>query len=92
MNLLNECEITYPTEEDFWRYKIYKDKAFGKFYTIFGSVLNEIDVATGKTTAITNADSWLTEKIIIYKGTLYSVTKNSNTLKEFKSYIERIEL
>ena len=24
---------------------------------------------TGKTTAITNADSWLTEKIIIYKGT-----------------------
>ena len=92
MNLLNECEITYPTKEDFWQHKIYKDKALGKFYTIFGSVLNEIDVATGKTTAITNADSWLTEKIIIYKGTLYSVTKNSNTLKEFKSYIERIEL
>ena len=92
MYKIGECEITYPTEEDFWRYKIYKDKAFGKFYTIFGSVLNEIDVATGKTTAITNADSWLTEKIIIYKGTLYSVTKNSNTLKEFKSYIERIEL
>ena len=92
MYKIGECDITYPTEEDFWRYKIYKDKAFGKFYTIFGSVLNEIDVATGKTTAITNADSWLTEKIIIYKGTLYSVTKNSNTLKEFKSYIERIEL
>ena len=92
MSLLHECEITYPTKEDFWQHKIYKDKVFGKFYTIFGSVLNEIDVATGKTTAITNANSWLTEKIIIYKGTLYSVTKNSNTLKEFKSYIERIEL
>jgi hypothetical protein len=92
MNLLNECEITYPTKEDFWQHKIYKDKVFGRFYTIFGSTVNEIDVKTGKTSAVANANQWLTEKIIIYKGTLYSVTKNSNTLKEFKSYIERIEL
>ncbi|MBO5810279.1 MAG: hypothetical protein J6R32_05570, partial [Bacteroidales bacterium] len=92
MNILNECEITYPTKEDFWQHKIYKDKAFGRFYTIFGSIVNEIDVKTGKTSAVANANQWLTEKIIIYKGTLYSVTKNSNTLKEFKSYIERIEL
>ena len=92
MYKFGECDITYPTEEDFWRYKIYKDKAFGKFYTIFGTVVNEIDVETGKTTAVAEADSWITEKIIIYKGTLYSVTKRNNALKEFKSYIERIEL
>ena len=92
MYKLGECDITYPTEEDFWRYKIYKDKAFGKFYTIFGTTVNEIDVMTGKTTAVANADQWLTEKIIIYKGTLYSVTKKNNALKEFKSYIEMIQL
>lgn len=92
MYKFGECDITYPTEEDFWRYKIYKDKAFGKFYTIFGTVVNEIDVETGKTTAVAEADSWITEKIIIYKGTLYSVTKRNNALKEFKSYIERIGL
>ena len=92
MNLLHECEITYPTEEDFWRYKIYKDKAFGKFYTIFGTAVNEIDTNTGKTKSVANADSWISEKIIIYKGNLYAVTKKKNTLKEFESYIERIEL
>ena len=92
MYKLGECDIVYPTKEDFWRYKIYKDKAFGKFYTIFGTTVNEIDVVTGKTTAVANADQWLTEKIIIYKGILYSVTKKNNALKEFKSYIERIEI
>ncbi len=92
MNLLNECEITYPTEEDFWQHKIYKDKAFGRFYTIFGSVVNEIDVTTGKTTSVANANQWMTEKIIIYKGSLYAVTKKRNALNVFESYIERIEL
>ena len=92
MNLLHECEIVYPTEEDFWRYKIYKDKAFGKFYTIFGTAVNEIDTNTGKTKSVVNADSWISEKIIIYKGNLYAVTKKKNALKEFESYIERIEL
>ena len=92
MNLLHECEIVYPTEEDFWRYKIYKDKAFGKFYTIFGTAVNEIDTNTGKTKSVANADSWISEKIIIYKGNLYAVTKKKNALKEFESYIERIEL
>ncbi len=92
MNLLNECEITYPTEEDFWQHKVYKDKAFGKFYTIFGSAVNEIDVKTGKTSTVTNANQWLTEKIIIYKGSLYAVTKKRNALNIFESYIERIEL
>ena len=92
MNLLNECEITYPTEEDFWQHKVYKDKAFGKFYTIFGSVVNEIDVTTGKTSSVANADQWMTEKIIIYKGNLYAVTKKRNALNVFESYIERIEL
>ena len=92
MNLLNECEITYPTEEDFWQHKVYKDKAFGKFYTIFGSVVNEIDVTTGKTTSVANANQWITEKIIIYKGSLYAVTKKRNAMGMFESYIERIEL
>ena len=92
MNLLNECEITYPTEEDFWQHKIYKDKAFGKFYTIFGSAVNEIDVKTGKTSSVANANQWITEKIIIYKGSLYAVTKKRNSLNVFESYIERIEL
>ena len=92
MNLLNECEITYPTEEDFWQHKIYKDKAFGRFYTIFGTTLNEIDVTTGKTSSVTNANQWITEKIIIYKGSLYAVTKKRNAMNVFESYIERIEI
>lgn len=92
MNLLNECEITYPTEEDFWQHKIYKDKAFGRFYTIFGSTVNEIDVNTGKTSGVGNANQWMTEKIIIYKGSLYAVTKKRNAMNVFESYIERIEL
>ena len=92
INLLNECEITYPTEEDFWQHKVYKDKAFGKFYTIFGSAVNEIDVKTGKTSAAANANQWLIEKIIIYKGNLYAVTKKRNSMNIFESYIERIKL
>ena len=67
MILLNEYEITYPTEEDIWRYKIYKDKAFGRFYTIFGTAVNEIDTDTGKTKSVANADSWRSEKIIFIK-------------------------
>ena len=92
MNLLHECEIVYQTDEDFWRYKIYKDNAFGKFYTIFGTAVNEINTNTGKTKSVANADTWISEKIIIYKGNLYAVTKKKNALKEFESYIERIEL
>ena len=92
MTLLHECEITYPTEEDFWQHKIYKDKAFGKFYTIFGSTVNEINVTTGKTSAVANANQWLTEKIIIYKGNLYAVAKKRNAFNIFESYIEKINL
>ena len=92
MTLLHECEITYPTEEDFWQHKIYKDKAFGKFYTIFGSTVHEINVTTGKTSAVANANQWLTEKIIIYKGNLYAVAKKRNAFNIFESYIEKINL
>ena len=92
MNLLAECDIVYPAKEDFWRHKIYKDKALGKFYTIFRETLNEIDVKTGKTSAVANANQWVAEKIIVYKGSLYAVTMRRNALKDFKSYIERIEL
>ena len=90
MNLLNECEITYPTKEDFWQHKIYKDKALGKFYTIFGSTVNEIDVNTGKTSAVANANQWMTEKIIIHKGNLYAVTKKRDSAGVWVSYVERI--
>ncbi len=92
MKLLNECDIIYPTKENFWRHKIYKDNVFGEFYTIFGSTLNEIDVKTGKTTAITTANSQISEKIIVYKGNLYTIIQRKNAIKEFRSYIERIEL
>ena len=92
MNLLNECEITYPTKEDFWQHKIYKDKAFGKFYTIFGSTVNEINVTTGKTSAVANANQWLTEKIIIHKGNLYAVTKKRDSAGVWVSYVERIAI
>ena len=90
MTLLHECEITYPTEEDFWQHKIYKDKAFGKFYTIFGSTVNEIDVMTGKTSAVADANQWMTEKIIIHKGNLYAVTKKRDSAGVWVSYVERI--
>ena len=90
MNLLNECEITYPTKEDFWQHKIYKDKALGKFYTIFGSTVNEIDVMTGKTKSVANANQWMTEKIIIYKGNLYAVAKKRDSAGVWVSYVERI--
>ena len=92
MYKLGECEITYPTKENFWHYKIYKDKAFGKFYTIFGTEVNEIDVITGKTNVVANVDSFISEKMVIYKGCIYIVTKKRNVLHEFESYIERIEL
>lgn len=92
MNLHHECDITYPTDKDFWRYKIYKDSAYGRFYTVLGTKLNEIDVMTGKTKSLLNVNSFMAEKIKIHKGCLYTVTKKRNALKEFESYIERIEL
>ena len=92
MYKFGECEITYPTKENFWHYKIYKDKVFGKFYTIFGTEVNEIDVITGKTNLVANVDSFMSEKMVIYKGCIYTVTQKRNNLNEFVSYIERIEL
>lgn len=92
MNTLHECVITYPTKEDFWRHKIYKDNVFGEFYTIFGSNLNKIDVKTGKTTVITTVNSMIAKKIIIHKGYLFVIINRRNAIKEFRTYIERIEL
>ena len=90
MKMLHECDITYPVEEDFWRYKIYKDSGYGRFYTIFGTKLNEIDIKTGETKPLININSFMSEKIIIHKGSLYAVTKKRNSLNHFESYIERI--
>lgn len=92
MNLLHECCITYTTNNDFWRYKIYKDYAFNRFYTILGTKLCEIDIITGETNPLVNIDSFMKEKIKIYKGNLYTVTKKRDALHGYVSYIERVML
>ena len=92
MNPLHECDISYPVEEDFWRYKIYKDSGFGRFYTIFGTKLSEIDIKSGETRPLININGFMAEKIKIHKGNLYAVTKKRNSLNHFESYIERIQL
>lgn len=92
MNLLHECCITYTTNNDFWRYKIYKDYAFNRFYTILGTKLCEIDIITGETKPLVNIDSFMKEKIKIYKGNLYTVTKKIDVLHGYVSYIERVIL
>ena len=68
LNLIRYCDITYPSRENFWQHTIYQDRAWGNFYTFFGTMLNEIDVIDGKTTPKINANSLLSRKSIIYKG------------------------
>ena len=92
MNQLHECDITYPTEENFWRHRIYKDSGYGRFYTVFGTKLNEININNGKTKPLLNINTFMAEKMVIHKGHLYSVTKRRDALHGFVSYIERIEI
>ena len=92
MNLIRYCDITYPIRENFWRHTIYQDRAWGTFYTFFGTMLNEIDVINGRTTSKVNANSLLSRKMIIYKGNLYQLKRKRDTSNSEISYIERIKL
>lgn len=92
LNLLHSCDIVYPDKETFWRHIIYQDRAWGKFYTIFGSTLNEIDVKTGKTIPRTSANQYLSYKMIIYKGNLYSLKRKKDSGNIDVSYIEKTKL
>ena len=92
MNLIRYCDITYPMRENFWRHTIYQDRAWGTFYTFFGTMLNEIDVINGRTTSKVNANSLLSRKMIIYKGNLYQLKRKRDTSNSEISYIERIKL
>ena len=92
LNLIRYCNITYSMKENFWRHTIYQDRAWGTFYTFFGTMLNEIDVNDGKTTPKVNANSLLNRKMIIYKGNLYQLKRKRDTSNSEVSYIERIKL
>ena len=92
LNMLHVCDIVYPEKETFWRHTIYQDRAWGNFYTIFGSTLNEIDVKTGRTIPKINANNYLSQKMIIYKGNLYSLKKRRDSSNNEVSFIEKTKL
>ena len=92
MNLLNSCEISYPEKQNYWRHTIYQDRAWGTFYTIFGTTLNEIDIKIGKTIPRINANNYLSQKMIIYKGNLYSLKKRRDSGNTEISFIEKTKL
>ncbi len=92
LNLLHSCEIIYPDKESFWRHTIYQDRAWGDFYTIFGTTLNEIDLKTGKTIPKINVNNYLSHKMIIYKGSLYSLKKRRDSGNLEISFIEKTKL
>ena len=92
LNLLHSCEITYPDKESFWRHTIYQDRAWDAFYTIFGTTLNEIDLKTGKTIPKIKVNNYLSHKMIIYKGSLYSLKKRRDSGNLEISFIEKTKL
>ena len=92
LNLLHNCNIDYPEKENFWHHIIYQDRVWGDFYTIFGTTLNEIDVKTGKTIPKVSANQTLSQKMIIYKGNLYSLKKRRDSGNTEISFIERTKL
>ena len=92
MQLIRTCEISYPEKETFWRHTIYQDRVWGTFYTIFGTTLNEIDIKTGRTIPKINANNYLSQKMIIYKGNLYSLKKRRDSGNAEISFIEKTKL
>lgn len=92
MKKLHSCNITYPESKDYWRYTIYQDRAFGTFYTILGTTLHEINVNTGKTTPKIHVNNWLSQKIIIYKGNLYSLKNRTDSFTTKHPFIEKTKL
>ena len=91
-NLLHSCEINYPDSPEYWRYTIYQDRVFGTFYTVLGTTLHEINVQTGKTTPKIHVNNFLSDKIIIYKGNLYSLKKKRDSSSSEISFIEKTNL
>ncbi|MBQ4205368.1 MAG: hypothetical protein II662_01765 [Bacteroidales bacterium] len=91
-NLLHSCEINYPDSPEYWRYTIYQDRVFGTFYTVLGTTLHEINVQTGKTTPKIHVNNFLSDKIIIYKGNLYSLKKKRDSSSSEISYIEKTKI
>ncbi len=92
MNKLHSCIITYPDSKDYWRYTIYQDRVFGTFYTILGTTLHEINIQTGKTTPKTHVNNFFSQKIIIYKGSLYSLKKRTESFTSEIPFIEKTNL
>lgn len=92
LNVLHSCDITYPDKETFWHHTMYQDRVSGRFYTIFGTALNEINTKTGKTIPKIKANSFLSQKMIIYKGNLYSLKKKRDSGNSEVSYIEKTKL
>lgn len=92
MKFIRTCEISYPEKQNYWRHTIYQDRAWGAFYTMFGTKLNEIDVKTGKTIPKISANNYISQKMIIYKGNLYSLKKRQDSGNLEISYIEKTKL
>lgn len=92
LNLLHSSDITYPDEQPFWHHDMYQDRFSGKFYTVFGTKLNEIDVKTGKTIPKTSANNFLSPKMIIYKGNLYTLKRKRDSSNSEISFIEKTKL
>lgn len=92
MQLIRTCEISYPEKEAFWRHTIYQDRYDGTFYTVFGTTLNEINTKTGKTIPKINANNYLSQKMIIYKGNLYSLKKRRDSSNAEVSFIEKTKV
>jgi len=51
--------------------------------------LNEIDIKTGRTIPKINANNYLSQKMIIYKGNLYSLKKRRDSGNTEISFIEK---
>jgi hypothetical protein len=92
LDLIHSCEISYPEKQNYWRHTINQDRAWGTFYTIFGTTLNEIDIKTGRTIPKINANNYLSQKMIIYKGNLYSLKKRRDSGNTEVSFIEKTKL
>lgn len=92
LTLLGKCDISYPTKKEFWRYRIFHDQAFDRYYTIFGTTLNEIDIYKGTTTPKVEANQWTSNKIVIYKGMLFTLKRKIDSGGAWVSYIDRVKI
>lgn len=92
LTLLGKCDISYPTKKEFWRYRIFHDTAFDRYYTIFGTTLNEIDIYKGTTTPKVEVNQWTSNKIVIYRGMLFTLKRKIDSGGTWVSYIDRVKI